>query len=71
MLFADEGMESRYQALHSFLLGIRGTIAPFCGAGLVTLLKLKGVDIRYVFLLAVGLLVAGVIMQALCVKRVD
>ncbi len=69
MHFAPDGMESRYQALHSFLLGVRGTIAPFVGAGLISLLKVFGADVRYVFLLGAVLLLAGALLQAIGTRR--
>lgn len=59
MLMAKEGMESRYQALHWFLFGIRGTIAPFAGVALIRL----GMDIRNVFLLAFFMMIVGAFLQ--------
>lgn len=69
LYFAKEGRESHYQALHSFLLGIRGTIAPFCGAALVSVFKAGQIDMRYVFLVSMGLMLLGAGLQSLGVKR--
>ncbi|MFA6665632.1 MAG: MFS transporter [Armatimonadota bacterium] len=61
--FAEDGMETRYQALHNFLLGIRGTVAPFCGAALVTLFGSIGLDVRYAFLVGALLFFVGILIQ--------
>jgi MFS family permease len=61
--FAEDGMETRYQALHNFLLGIRGTVAPFCGAALVALFESIGLDIRYAFLVGALLFFVGILIQ--------
>lgn len=68
LYFSKEGRESHYQALHSFLLGIRGTIAPFCGAGLISLYHTAGLDVRYVFLVSMGLMFLGGLLQLHGVK---
>lgn len=59
LLLAKNGRESQYQALHSFLFGIRGTIAPFAGVALYK----AGIDIRNVFLIGFILMVLGGILQ--------
>jgi len=69
LYFSKKGRESHYQALHSFLLGIRGTIAPFCGAALVLLFKSGGADVKYVFLISMGLMLLGAGLQLVGVKR--
>lgn len=64
---AKDGKESRYQALHSFLFGIRGTIAPFAG---VALLK-AGMGIRNVFLLGFAMMVTGALLQLKSIRTSD
>ena len=64
MFFSKDGMEARYQALHSFLLGLRGTIAPFCGAALAAYFRTNGLGVRYIFLIAMVLLMVGCGLQA-------
>ena len=61
--FSEDGMETKYQALHNFLLGIRGAVAPFCGAALVTLFEFIKLDIRYVFLAGALLFFTGILIQ--------
>ncbi len=68
LYFAKEGRESHYQALHSFLLGIRGTIAPFIGAALVSSFRANHIDIRFVFLISMLLMLFGAILQLVGVK---
>ena len=67
--FAKEGRESHYQALHSFLLGIRGTIAPFCGVAIVSIFKTGHVDMRYVFLISMGIMLLGAGLQVVGIRR--
>lgn len=57
--FAKDGKESQYQALHAFLFGIRGTIAPLLAPVLTGL----GVGVRTVFLASALLMVVGALMQ--------
>jgi len=66
---ADEGKESQYQALHSFLLGLRGTIAPFVGAGLVSLCRTHDVSVRYIFLVSMVVMLAGFLTQLAGVRE--
>lgn len=68
LYFAKEGRESHYQALHSFLLGIRGTIAPFIGAALVAFFRASHIDIRFVFLISMLLMLLGAVLQLVGVK---
>ena len=68
LYFAKEGRESHYQALHSFLLGIRGTIAPFIGAAIILAFKSGGIDVRYVFLISMALMLLGAGLQLVGVK---
>jgi MFS family permease len=69
LYFAKEGRESHYQALHAFLLGIRGTIAPLIGAVIVSLFKSGGLDVRYVFLIAMSLMLLGAFLQLVGVRK--
>ncbi len=62
--FADEESVARYQALHSFLLGIRGTLAPFAGVAIMEALQASGHDIKYLFIVSIVLMLAGCGMQA-------
>jgi len=64
LVFADERRVAQYQALHSALLGVRGTIAPFFGAVLM-----DNIGIKPTFVVAFGFMVAGVLMQALGVRK--
>jgi len=69
LYFAKEGKESQYQALHSFLLGIRGTIGPFVGAAMASGFKSHGADIRYVFLISMGIMLLGALLQLVGVRK--
>jgi MFS family permease len=60
---AREQNTARYQALQSFLLGIRGTVAPFVGGVLLSLFRQNGWNIRDLFLIALGFLATGCWMQ--------
>ncbi len=66
--FAKNGKESQYQALHSFLLGIRGTTAPFIGAWMVTSFRNAHVDTKYAFLVSMALMLLGAIFQLVGVR---
>ncbi|MHB1001210.1 MAG: MFS transporter [Armatimonadota bacterium] len=67
LLFAEDGKESRYQALHSFLFGLRGTIAPFVGVALVK----AGMDIRTLFLLGTFMMLIGAGLQLKGIKKMN
>lgn len=69
LTLADDGRESQYQALHSFWLGVRGTMAPFLGAGLVSLLKAHDIQMRYVFLIAMAVMLMGFATQIVGVRE--
>jgi MFS family permease len=58
LTFADRHRIAQYQSLHSALLGIRGTIAPFLGPVLVHLIGMKGS-----FAFSLGMILAGAAMQ--------
>jgi MFS transporter, DHA1 family, inner membrane transport protein len=64
LMFASERTVSRYQALHSFLLGVRGSIAPFAGAGMKTLADAGGVDLKWLFLFSAVIIGIGALLQA-------
>jgi MFS family permease len=67
--FAGPQNVTRYQALQSFLLGIRGTIAPFVGGGLLGLFRANGWDLRPIFLVGFAFLLAGCAMQMIGLRR--
>lgn len=61
--FAGPQNVTRYQALQSFLLGVRGTIAPFVGGALLAAFKAQRWEIRLLFLVGLGFLLTGCAMQ--------
>jgi MFS family permease len=67
--FAGVQNVTRYQALQSFLLGIRGTIAPFVGGGLLAAFRANGWDLRLIFLVGFAFLLAGFVMQLIGLRR--
>jgi MFS family permease len=67
--FANEQTVSRYQALQSFLLGIRGSIAPFAGGALAGFLNRNHLDLRYAFAIALLFIIAGCWMQVVAMRR--
>jgi MFS family permease len=67
--FATEETASRYQALHSFLLGIRGVLAPVLGALMIRDLRSSGLDIRWLFVVALTLILTGCWMQVVGIRR--
>jgi MFS family permease len=67
--FANEENASRYQALHSFLLGIRGVIAPLIGGFMFYVLRENGLDLRWLFLVGLTLILAGCWMQLMGLRR--
>jgi MFS family permease len=67
--FAGEQNATRYQALQSFLLGIRGTIAPFVGSALMRLFHGNGWEIRGIFLVALFFIFTGCWMQMAGLRR--
>ena len=69
--FSDERTVSRYQALQSFLLGIRGTIAPFAGGAMATYLRANDVSLRYAFAVALVFILAGCWMQVVAMRRAE
>jgi MFS family permease len=69
LTFAGPDNVSRYQALQSFLLGIRGTIAPFAGSALASVLEAHGHNLRWVFAVGLVFMLAGAWMQAMAMRR--
>jgi MFS family permease len=69
LTFAGPDNVSRYQALQSFLLGIRGTIAPFIGGALGQWLVHANQDRRWVFLIGLVFMLVGAWMQTVAMKR--
>ena len=67
--FSEEGRTSHYQALFSFLIGIRGSIAPLAGAKLIGYFADRQWDMRYLFLLAAFIMLIGATMQVVGMKR--
>ncbi len=63
LTLSEEGKEAQYQALHSMLLGVRGTLAPFVA---VPILHWLGFQASFVVCLALMLLGAG--MQAVSLR---
>jgi len=66
--FAPDERVSHYQALFQWLLGIRGSVAPFVGSTLMKLFKDANWDYRYIFLLALLGMWAGGAMQVFGVR---
>ena len=67
--FASEESASRYQALHSFLLGIRGVIAPLIGGFMIEEMHQMNWDLRWLFVLALAFILAGCWMQLVGIRR--
>jgi MFS family permease len=67
--FAGGQNVTRYQALQSFLLGVRGTIAPFVGGAMLGTFRVQGWDLRLIFLVGLAFLVAGFVMQLVGLRR--
>lgn len=63
LTLSEEGKEAQYQALHSMLLGIRGTIAPFVA---VPVLRMLGFHAS--FLVCLSLMLLGAYMQAVSLR---
>ncbi len=63
MHFSSPHNAVQYQGMHSLLLGVRGIIAPFVGSGLAHALRLRGGDIRWVFVLGSIFVLLGSALQ--------
>lgn len=64
MEFSDERRLSQFQAIFTWLLGIRGTIAPFVGVVLKECLESNGIDYKFAFLVSFAIMGVGVLMQS-------
>lgn len=71
LAFSEEERTSHYQALFSFLIGIRGTIAPIAGAKLAASFAVNHWDLRYTFLIAACIMFIGATMQLIGLRRVQ
>jgi hypothetical protein len=69
LTFAGDRDVSRYQALQSFLLGIRGSIAPFIGGAMVHVLSRHHINMRWAFVLSLVFILAGCWMQVVAMRR--
>jgi MFS family permease len=67
--FAGEDNVSRYQALQSFLLGIRGSVAPFIGAAMAAALTAEGLNLRWIFAVGLLFMMIGAWMQIIAARR--
>jgi len=63
MHFSTPEDTARYQGVHNLLLGLRGCVAPFVGAGMAQWLLRGGRDVRWVFLIGMLLVLAGAWLQ--------
>ena len=63
LTLSEEGKEAQYQALHSMLLGVRGTIAPF-----VAVPMLRTLGFQYSFVVCLSLMLLGAYMQAVSLR---
>jgi hypothetical protein len=64
LLFAEHGRAAQYQALHSSLFGIRGTVAPLLAIPLMHWLQPRGA-----FLFCFGIMLVGVGLQVLSMRH--
>lgn len=69
LTFSGHDNVSRYQALQSFLLGIRGTVGPLLGGFLATLLPANGLNLRWAFVLGIVFMLCGAWMQVVAMRR--
>jgi MFS family permease len=67
--FSGEHRVSHYQALFSWLLGLRGSVAPFIGGALTDAFTRRHWDIRYIFILAAMIMFLGAVMQFIGLRR--
>jgi hypothetical protein len=64
LLLAENGRAAQYQALHSSLFGIRGSIAPFCAIPLMHVL-----GIRTALWACFAVMIVGVGLQLISVRE--
>lgn len=69
LTFAGPDNVSRYQALQSFLLGIRGSIAPFIGGALVPVFRAHDINLRWAFVVGLIFMLTGAWMQSIAMRR--
>ena len=69
LTFSGPTNVSRYQSLQSFLLGVRGTIAPFVGSTMAIVLKSHHQSIGWAFGAGTLMMVIGAWMQFQVMKR--
>lgn len=69
LTFAGPDNVSRYQALQSFLLGIRGSVAPFVGTLLAEFLESHHHNLRWVFVVGLVFMLTGAWMQSVAMRR--
>ena len=69
LTFAGDRDVSRYQALQSFLLGVRGSIAPFIGSLMVGALRHHHLNLRWAFAASMVFILAGAWMQHQAMRR--
>jgi MFS family permease len=69
LTFSGPDNVSRYQALQSFLLGIRGSIAPFVGGAMVVWLRGHSLNLRWAFVAGLVFMAAGAWMQMVAARR--
>lgn len=67
--FSGPDNVARYQALQSFLLGLRGTLAPFLGGSAVGWLAAARLDMRWIFVVGLGMMLIGAWMQGVAIRR--
>lgn len=63
LTLSEDGREAQYQALHSMLLGVRGTLAPFVA---VPILRALGFDAS--FMVCLALMLIGAYTQAVSLR---
>lgn len=63
MHFSTPEDTMRYQGMHSLLLGVRGVIAPFAGAGAAQWMIANGHDIRWIFAASAVIVLTGAGLQ--------
>lgn len=69
LTFAGDRDVARYQALQSFLLGVRGSIAPFIGGAMVNFLKAHHLNLRWAFVVSLAFILTGCWMQVVAMRR--
>jgi len=65
LYLAESDKIAQYQGLHTFLLGIRGIIAPFAGVAIME----SGIDIKVIFFIGLVIMLIGGVVQAVALKK--